>query len=125
MCLTHKINSVLYTLDQFCVLYIGQMLCFIHWTDSVLYTLDQFCALYTGPILRFTHWTNSKALLVLTQGFPDEGTPGVPKHDTCMKENVYRLCLLLVHEQLARHAECEIMQHGHTVRYSTVQYCCS
>jgi hypothetical protein len=62
----------------------------------VLYTLD-----------------NSKALLVLTHGFPDEGTPEVPKHDTCRKEIVHRLCLLLVHEQLVRHTECEIM-HGHT-----------
>jgi len=122
-------NSVLYTLDQFCALYIGQycalytgpicalyigpILCFIHWTNSVLYTLDQFCALYTGPVLCLIHWTNSKALLVLTQSFPDEGTAGVPKHDTCRKETVYRLCLLLVHVQLVRHADCEIM-HGHT-----------
>jgi hypothetical protein len=107
----------------------GPILCFIHWTNSVLYTLNQFwtnSVLYTlgtnsGPIVLYTldqlwtnsvpyNWTNSKALLVLTQGFPDEVTPGVPKHDTFRKETVYRL----VHEQLVWHAECEIM-HGHTI----------
>ena len=100
LCFIHWTNSVPYTLDQFCALYIQPILCFIHWTNSVPYTLDQFRALYVGPILCFIHWTNSKALLVLTQGFPDEGTPGVPKHDTYRNETVYRLFLRLEHEQM-------------------------
>ena len=98
---------MLYTLDQFWALYTGSILCCIYSTNSVLYTLDQFRALYIGPILCFIHWTNSKTLLVWIQGFPDEGTPRVPKHDTYRKETVYRLCLLLVHELLVWRAECE------------------
>ena len=43
--------------------------------------------------LCFTHWTNSEDLLVFTQGFPDDGTPGLSKH--VIKEPAYRLCLFL------------------------------
>jgi hypothetical protein len=130
-------NSVLYTLDQFCALYIGPILCFIHWTNSVLYTLDQFCALYTGqivlytldqfcalytgPILCFIHWTNSvlytidkfKGAASVNTEFPWWRHPGSAETWYIRKETVYRLCLLLVHVQLVRHADCKIM-HGHT-----------
>ena len=34
----------------------------------------------TGVFLCFIHWANSESLLVLTQGFPDDGTLGLPKH---------------------------------------------
>ena len=43
--------------------------------------------------LCLTHWTNSEALLVLTQGSPDDGTAGVSKH--VIKEHAYRLSLFL------------------------------
>lgn len=39
--------------------------------------------------LCFTQWANSEALLVLTQGFPDDGTAGVSKH--VIKEPAYHV----------------------------------
>ena len=49
----------------------------------------------TNVHLCFIIWTNSEALLVLTLGFPDCGTPGVPKNirrKMCI-DCVYSLCM--------------------------------
>jgi len=43
-----------------------------------------FCVLIAAGRLCFTHWTNSEALIVLTKGLPDDGTPAVPKY-VCRK----------------------------------------
>jgi hypothetical protein len=40
-----------------------------------------------------TLWTNSEDVLVFTQGFSDDGTPGLSKH--VIKEPAHRLCLFL------------------------------
>lgn len=49
--------------------------------------------LNSDVLLCFKHWTNSEALFVLTQGSPDDGTPGVPKR--VVKEHAYVLFLFL------------------------------
>jgi len=39
------------------------------------------CVTESGVCLLCVHWTSSVVLLVLTYGFPDDSTPGVPKHE--------------------------------------------
>jgi len=72
------------------------------------------CLVETGVRQCFIHWTISEALLVLTQGFPDDGTPGVPKH---AGRNLCVDCFWFpVHEELVRLVELDVKHGAYNVK---------
>jgi hypothetical protein len=78
------------------------------------------CVLIETGSLCFTHWTNKEALIVLTKGFPDDGTTGVPKHvgrKTCISFFPF-----LVQEELVRQIYYDTM-HGTCNMKFTIRHC--
>jgi len=84
----HSINRVQQNLYRMC------------FDISIFYEVMMCLLIWTCMRLWFIHWTKSKALLVLTQWFPEHDMPRVPKH--VGTENVYRLYLLLMYKKLVR-----------------------